>query len=73
MRYIVLDTESEALSTTSQEAADRGCEGVTCCWYDYRQTADGRYCLRIIDDAQAVQGLETTDQEPEWPEPPELT
>ncbi|HSH41652.1 MAG TPA: hypothetical protein VK973_05945 [Arenicellales bacterium] len=69
MRYLIVDTESQALSITRQEAQDRGCTGVTSRWYAYRETADGRWCLMVNDGAATVQGHHTTDQEPEWPAP----
>tara|TARA_Y100000356_G_scaffold5087_1_gene3852 strand:- start:44 stop:271 length:228 start_codon:yes stop_codon:yes gene_type:complete len=54
MKYLVFNTETEALNRTAQEAEARGCIGTTRFWWGARQTKAGQWALCISDDDQGT-------------------
>ena len=50
MKYLVFNTETEALSRTSQEAEARGCIGTTRFWWglDKQKLANGLYVYQMM-------------------------
>lgn len=62
MKYLI-GTAEEIKAINEQEAADRGCSGVTTEWYATRMTASGETCL-LIDDDKEIAGA--SNVEPIW-------
>ena len=54
MKYLVFNTEAEALSRTAQEAKARDCVGDTRFWWGASITKAGKWALCIPDDDQGT-------------------
>ncbi|WP_421793506.1 hypothetical protein [Hydrocarboniphaga effusa] len=61
MRYLIFNTRQQAVSRSEQQAVALGCEGDTKAWWDWRETADGRWALLVDDDTPGA-----VIDEPEW-------